>query len=104
MELDETHAFVSVIRAGSFTAASRESGVPKSTLSKQVSRLEESLGVQLMARTTRRIRLTEAGRTYYDRCRPAVSGFEFQGADAEPSRNVEPLVYDEVKMVTRSYK
>lgn len=76
MLLTETQAFVAVARAGSFTEAGRRLGVPKSTLSRQVSRLEEHLGARLLQRTTRRLTLTETGEAYYQRCRPAIEDIE----------------------------
>ena len=76
MNLNESHAFVAVVRAGSFTAASRQLGVPKSTLSRQVSRLEERLGVSLLRRTTRRLDLTDVGDAYYTIGLRAIEGLE----------------------------
>lgn len=72
MQLDTIQAFVAVARSGSFAEAGRRLQIPRSTLSKQIQRLERSLGVQLMARTTRAVRLTEAGRSYFDRCANAL--------------------------------
>jgi DNA-binding transcriptional LysR family regulator len=74
--LSETFAFVSVVRTGSFTAAARHLGVPKSTLSRQVSRLEERLGARLLQRTTRRLSTTETGAAYFERCREAIEAIE----------------------------
>lgn len=65
-------SFVRVVETGSFSEASRLLRVPKSTLSRRVSRLEDYLGVQLLMRTTRSLTLTEAGRTYYERARRIV--------------------------------
>ncbi|MGD8860034.1 MAG: LysR substrate-binding domain-containing protein [Myxococcales bacterium] len=76
MELDETRAFVRVARAGSFTAAARLLGVPKSTLSRQLTRLEERLGTRLLHRTTRKLAMTEAGADFYARCAPAIEALE----------------------------
>lgn len=76
IRLDDTHAFVSVVAAGSFTEAGRRLGVPKSTLSRQVARLEERLGARLLQRTTRRLSLTETGHAYYDQCRRAIEDIE----------------------------
>lgn len=70
--MNETEAFIKVVRAGGFADASRAWGVPRSTMSRQVARLEDRLGVQLLHRTTRSIGLTEAGRAYFERCGPAV--------------------------------
>jgi DNA-binding transcriptional LysR family regulator len=65
MDLNLIQAFVSVVDGGSFSAAARALGVPKSSVSRSVSRLEERLGTRLLERTTRRVNLTQAGRSYY---------------------------------------
>jgi DNA-binding transcriptional LysR family regulator len=70
--LDDVVAFVEVARAGGFAAAGRSLRVPRSTLSRQLQRLEESLGVRLLERTTRTVRLTEAGEGYFHRCSHAI--------------------------------
>ncbi|MFK7990023.1 MAG: LysR family transcriptional regulator [Sandaracinaceae bacterium] len=69
-------AFVEVVRRGTFTAASASLGLPKSTLSRRVSRLEKELGVQLLVRTTRQLRLTDVGRVFYDRVAPTLEAVE----------------------------
>ncbi len=61
MELDQLRAFLEVVRAGSFAAAARASGTPKSTLSKRVADLEVFLQTRLLQRGTRALRLTESG-------------------------------------------
>jgi len=76
VHLNETLAFVAVVDAGSFTAAGRKLGMPKSTLSRQVSRLEERLGARLLQRTTRRLSLTDTGQAYFARCRNAIDELE----------------------------
>jgi DNA-binding transcriptional LysR family regulator len=76
MDLDAVHAFVAVAETGGFAAAGRRLHVPRSTLSRQIQRLEEQLGVRLMDRTTRAIRLTEAGATYFKRCTHALKLIE----------------------------
>ncbi len=60
--------FVGVVRSGSFASASRLLQLPKSTVSQHVSRLEATLGARLLERTTRALRLTNAGAAYYERC------------------------------------
>lgn len=60
--------FVTVVDMGSFTAAADRLGVAKAVVSHQVSKLEEELGSALLIRTTRRLRTTEAGRRFYERC------------------------------------
>lgn len=54
-----------VVEEGSFTAASRILKMPKSTVSRRISRLESRLGIQLLRRTTRQLSLTEAGNAFY---------------------------------------
>ena len=56
--------FSAVVENGSFTAAADALGIPKPVVSKQVSLLERHLGVQLLHRTTRRLRLTHAGEVF----------------------------------------
>ena len=65
MDFNEAAVFVKVVQAGSFSAAARQLGLPTSTVSTRVSRLEKRLGLTLLQRTTRRLHLTEAGTTYY---------------------------------------
>ena len=58
---DDLIIFAKVIEFGSFTAAAKQLGLPKSTVSRRISQLESLLGEQMMLRTTRRLRLTEFG-------------------------------------------
>jgi len=64
--------FTCVVDEGSFTAAARSLDLPKSTVSRRVSRLEESLGVQLLRRTTRRLSLTDAGQAFHVKAAQAM--------------------------------
>lgn len=64
-KLDDIAGFVTVARSGSFTAAAEQMGCSKTAISRQVSRLEQALGVQLLHRTTRRLHLTEAGQQLF---------------------------------------
>ena len=66
MDLNEIAVFTRVVQAGSFTAAARQLGMPKSTVSRKVSDLEAQLDARLLQRTTRKLSLTDAGRTYFD--------------------------------------
>lgn len=63
----EMAVFVKVVESGGFSAAARELNMPKSTVSRYVSRLEDRLGVRLLNRTTRSLRPTELGAAYYER-------------------------------------
>jgi LysR family transcriptional regulator, regulator for bpeEF and oprC len=71
--MDELMAFVSVIDAGGFTAAARRTQSRKSTLSMRVRDLEARLGVPLLVRTTRSLRLTEEGAAYLEHARRSVA-------------------------------
>ena len=71
-DLNAVNAFVKVVEHGSFRAAARALGIPKSTISAKVSELEAALGARLLERTTRSLRLTEAGGTYHRRVVPAL--------------------------------
>lgn len=66
MDYNEAAVFVRVVQAGSFSAAARQLGLPTSTVSTRVARLEHRLGVTLLQRTTRRLHLTEAGSAYFE--------------------------------------
>lgn len=77
--LGSIELFCLAAELASFTDAATAAGVTPAAVSRSVSRLEERIGVRLFVRTTRRIRLTDAGRTYYERCREALG----QLVDAE---------------------
>ncbi len=61
--------FVRVVEAGSFSAAARQLGTTASAVSRQVARLEQALSLRLLERTTRQLRLNEAGSEFYAHCR-----------------------------------
>ena len=58
--LPEMAIFVQVVESGSFSAAARKLGTSPSAVSRSVAKLEQALAVQLLHRTTRQLRLTEA--------------------------------------------
>ena len=64
MELEDLRTFIAVTDAGGLSPAARRLGVSKSIVSRRIFRLEEALGVQLLARTTRGAGLTESGLTF----------------------------------------
>lgn len=70
--LNDLVYFVQAVETGSFAAAGRRLGQPKSTVSKRVAELEAALGVRLIHRTSRHFSLTELGRDVYDHARAAV--------------------------------
>ncbi|TNH74901.1 LysR family transcriptional regulator [Aeromonas veronii] len=61
--------FATVVEQGSFTRAAELLGMPKSSVSQKISRLESQLGVRLLQRTTRRLSLTPQGEIYVEHCR-----------------------------------
>jgi len=67
LDLTALRVFTSVVRAGSFSAAARELGAPRSTVAKRVADLEASLGVRLVERTTRSMRVTTEGEVLANR-------------------------------------
>jgi DNA-binding transcriptional LysR family regulator len=58
---------------GGFTAAALVAGVTPTAVSRSISRLEARLGLRLFVRTTRSVKLTEVGRTYFEQCRLALA-------------------------------
>ena len=67
-DLNAMAIFVKVVQAGSFIGAARNLNVPKTTISRKIAQLEETLGTRLLQRTTRKVNLTEVGRVYFERC------------------------------------
>ena len=67
-ELAGIRMFVRVVEGGSFVAAARGLGVSKSVITKRVKELEDRLKAQLLVRSTRRLTLTDAGASYFERC------------------------------------
>jgi DNA-binding transcriptional LysR family regulator len=65
--LNDLDAFLRVVRAGSLTGAAKALDVPVSSVSRRLARLEEQLGVRLVHRTTRSLRLTETGEAFHER-------------------------------------
>lgn len=72
LDLNDVALFVHVVRAGSFAEAARRLGMPPNTASRRVQALEKHLGVRLMQRSTRKLTLTDAGRTFYGGCAEQV--------------------------------
>lgn len=70
---NELETLVAVVEGGTFSAAARVLGLPVSTVSRQVSRLEARLGVRLLNRSTRRVTPTAPGQRYFERCRRIVA-------------------------------
>ncbi|SPO65339.1 LysR family transcriptional regulator [Pseudomonas sp. JV241A] len=73
LQLGSIELFCLAAETSSFTGAATLAGVTPAAVSRSVARLEERLGVRLFVRTTRQMRLTEGGRSYYAQCRQALS-------------------------------
>lgn len=82
--------FVRVVEEGSFAAAARVLEVDQALVTRQVADLERHLGVKLLERTTRAMRLTEAGESYLARCRDILS--DIAEAEAMISRSHQGMV------------
>ena len=66
MDLNALNIFVHVVKYGSFSEAAKKLKTPASTISRKLSILEDSLGFRLLERSTRKLRVTESGRTLFD--------------------------------------
>src|SRR5260221_12891709 len=76
LDLNDIVVFARVIEAGSFTAAARLLGMPKTTVSRRIAALEREVGVRLLQRTTRSLAVTDAGRLYYEESSQALQTIE----------------------------
>lgn len=76
INLNRLTTFVAVVEAGSLTAAAERLGLAKSMVSKHMQLLEKEIGVGLLLRSTRKLSLTEAGRTFYEASRQLLQGAE----------------------------
>src|SRR5688572_15320774 len=93
LDLNDVQVFARVIEAGSFTAAARLLGMPKTTVSRRIAALERAVGVRLLQRTTRSLSLTDAGRLYYEQSSRALrlidqANLQLAEARAEPSGTI----------------
>ncbi len=73
LDLNDVAAFVRVVENSGFAKAARELGVPTSTVSRAVARLEENVGVRLLHRTTRNLSATSEGNAFHERVAPLVA-------------------------------
>ncbi|WP_459616938.1 LysR family transcriptional regulator [Bordetella sp. 2513F-2] len=92
-DLNDLYYFSQVVEQGGFSAAARALDIPKSRLSRRISQLEERLGVRLLQRTTRRLRLTLAGERYLRYCQEMTASARaaedaMRQLQAEPSGRV----------------
>ncbi|MBN9426969.1 MAG: LysR family transcriptional regulator [Burkholderiales bacterium] len=91
--LADATLFVATVDAGSFSGAAADGGLTASGVSKAVSRLERDLGVRLLVRSTRRLRMTDEGHLFYERCREGLALMQQAGELAtETSRQLKGLL------------
>jgi LysR family transcriptional regulator, regulator for bpeEF and oprC len=99
--------FVKVAERKSFVRAAADLGITQSGVSNAVKRLEEQTGARLLARTTRRVSLTEDGAAFFERCRQALAEIEeaelvLKEARLKPSGNLRidmSVAFGRLKMV-----
>jgi DNA-binding transcriptional LysR family regulator len=84
--LDDMAVFAAVAREGTLTAAARSLGITKQSVSERIAQLERRMGVQLLLRSTRALRLTEVGARYYESCTSILAEVERAERDARHSQ------------------
>src|ERR1700744_5943039 len=98
--------FVKVAERKSFMRAAVDLGITQSGVSNAIKRLEEQTGTLLLARTTRRVSLTDDGAAFFERCRQALAEIEeaehvLKEARLKPSGNLRidlPTSFGRLKM------
>jgi DNA-binding transcriptional LysR family regulator len=89
-KLNNMQVFCRIVDLGTFAAVAREMDLSAMMISKYMAQLEESLGVALLNRTTRRISLTEAGEIYYQRSKQLLDDFsELDESTSQLGRNIK---------------
>lgn len=76
LDLNDLYYFAAVVRHSGFAAAGRALDVPKSNLSRRITRLEQQLGVRLLERSTRKLAVTEIGQEFYAHCQQMIAQAE----------------------------
>lgn len=85
--------FCRIVEVGTFAAVAREMDLSAMMISKYIAQLEESLGVALLNRTTRKLSLTEAGEVYYHRSKQLLDDFsELDESTSQLGRNVRGIL------------
>ncbi|MDH0645892.1 LysR substrate-binding domain-containing protein [Pseudomonas sp. GD03858] len=88
IDLNELYVYLRVVEQGGFAAAGRILGMPKSTVSRKISNLEDRLGFRLIQRSTRHFQVTEIGQNYYRHCQAMM-------AEVEAAENIIQLNHGE---------
>lgn len=87
--LQAMRLYTRIVELGSFTAAANDLSLPRATVTHAIRRLEDRLGAQLLQRTTRRVRITRDGETYYGHCLRLLADMDEVEADFREAR-VQP--------------
>jgi len=88
-DLRDRRAFCRVAELTSFAAAARDLGLPTATVSASVKRLEDTLRLRLLERTTRKVSVTDEGRAYYDRISPLLE--DIADVEAQVGRTADSI-------------
>lgn len=88
MDIDALRLFVEVARAGSFAAVARRNDMDPSAVSRAIGRLEDELGSRLFHRSTRSLKLTEAGSRFTERVGALLEDFDMARAEALQSTEI----------------
>src|SRR5580704_17858272 len=99
--------FVKVAERLSFVRAAADLGITQSGVSNAIKRIEDQIGTRLLARTTRRVSLTENGAAFFERCRQALAEIEeaeliLKEAQLKPAGNLRvdmPVSFGRLKML-----
>ncbi|WP_339847924.1 LysR family transcriptional regulator [uncultured Halopseudomonas sp.] len=89
--IDDLAVFLHTVEAGSFSAAARQLNLAPAVASASIKRLEEQLGTRLFERTTRRLRLSEAGERYLPHARAAFHALRDAEQALEADANQQPI-------------
>ncbi|RQO36411.1 LysR family transcriptional regulator [Herminiimonas sp. KBW02] len=104
MDIKLIESFVLLMRHGSLGRAENVGGIPKTTISRQIAKLEEILGVQLFLRSTRRIAPTEAGTAFYAHCEQILAELNAGIATAQTDvQNLSAGLRGDLYMLTNSH-
>jgi DNA-binding transcriptional LysR family regulator len=85
-KLNAINTFIRVAQAGSFSAAARLCGMKQSAVSQQIAALEDELGIVLLHRTTRAMKLTEQGERYLQQMQPLLAAMQEVESQLRPAQ------------------
>ncbi len=104
LDINAMLLFARVVEAQSYTQAAKDTGIPKSTLSRKITLLEQQLNVRLLQRNSRSLSLTDEGREIYERCQNILGEVEAVQSSAENAQQdvsgtlkvLFPISFDQV--------